>query len=465
MTGAGRRGAGLLTLAAAVAVCVLAAAGPAQALSAPRGPLGSALLVPSTARPAPASAGRSPGPGEVRPDSSVPPLTLGNVLAGDLYTGSGGYTQYGNVEPTVTNTSGPATGVLSVQWGTASSFQLYTGGQPAVPGTMYDPLTDLSVTISADIDGVSCDSSGSGSLAYAEVDQYTYTPGTGATSTVDTLAVQFECLDLDTGVIIYATLAYQIEPTTPGQGYYIFDNGGGVAGYGNDNYLLYTGQPGFLSLNAPIVGMATTPDGGGYWMVGSDGGVFSYGDAKFHGSTGNLVLNRPVVGMATTPDGGGYWLVATDGGIFSYGDAKFHGSAGNLKLNQPIVGMAPTADGGGYWLVATDGGIFAYGDAKFHGSAGDLILNDPIVGMAPTPDGGGYWLVASDGGIFSYGDAKFHGSAGNLVLDAPVAGMLPTVDGGGYWLVANDGGIFSYGDAKFLGSSGGEDNGVTGIVR
>ena len=33
------------------------------------------------------------------------------------------------------------------------------------------------------------------------------------------------------------------------------------------------------NLNAPIVGMAATADGGGYWMVGSDGGVFSYGDA------------------------------------------------------------------------------------------------------------------------------------------------------------------------------------------
>ena len=31
--------------------------------------------------------------------------------------------------------------------------------------------------------------------------------------------------------------------------------------------------------------------------------------------------NKPIVGMAVTPDGHGYWLVASDGGIFSYGDA------------------------------------------------------------------------------------------------------------------------------------------------
>ena len=30
-----------------------------------------------------------------------------------------------------------------------------------------------------------------------------------------------------------------------------------------------------------------------------------------------MVLNQPIVGMAATPDGKGYWLVASDGGIFS----------------------------------------------------------------------------------------------------------------------------------------------------
>src|SRR5271157_3606497 len=70
--------------------------------------------------------------------------------------------------------------------------------------------------------------------------------------------------------------------------------------------------------NAPIVGMAATPNGRGYWLVGSDGGVFSYGDAGFLGSAGALRLNAPIVGMAATPDGDGYWLVARDGGIFDY---------------------------------------------------------------------------------------------------------------------------------------------------
>ena len=75
-------------------------------------------------------------------------------------------------------------------------------------------------------------------------------------------------------------------------------------------------------------------------------------------------------------------MVASDGGIFSFGDAKFFGSTGAIKLNQPIVGMAPTPSGNGYWFVAADGGIFSYGDAKFFGSTGAITLNKPVVGMA-----------------------------------------------------------------------------------
>ena len=56
--------------------------------------------------------------------------------------------------------------------------------------------------------------------------------------------------------------------------------------------------------------------------------------------------------MAPTPSGKGYWLVAADGGIFTFGDARFFGSTGAMRLNQPIVGMASTPSGKGYWLVA-----------------------------------------------------------------------------------------------------------------
>ena len=78
------------------------------------------------------------------------------------------------------------------------------------------------------------------------------------------------------------------------------------------------------------------------WLVAADGCIFDYGTAGFFGSAGGIRLNQPVVGMAATPDGGGYWLVAADGGIFTYGDAQFYGSTGSIHLNKPIVGMSST---------------------------------------------------------------------------------------------------------------------------
>jgi hypothetical protein len=41
---------------------------------------------------------------------------------------------------------------------------------------------------------------------------------------------------------------------------------------------------------------------------------------------GGQALNKPVVGIAATPDGKGYWEVASDGGIFAFGDARYYGS-------------------------------------------------------------------------------------------------------------------------------------------
>ena len=236
--------------------------------------------------------------------------------------------------------------------------------------------------------------------------------------------------------------------TGNGAGYWNVASDGGIFSFGNAHF---HGSTGNIRLNKPVVGMAATSDSNGYWLVASDGGLFAFGDARFHGSTGNIRLNKPVVGMAPTPDGNGYWLVASDGGIFAFGDARFYGSTGNIHLNQPVVGMAATPDGKGYWLVAADGGVFSFGDAHFYGSTGNIRLNQPVVGMAATPDGHGYWFVASDGGIFSFGDAHFHGSTGNIRLNKPVVGMASN-RGTGYWLVASDGGIFSFGDAPFYGS-------------
>jgi ribosomal protein L24E len=234
-------------------------------------------------------------------------------------------------------------------------------------------------------------------------------------------------------------------------GYWSVASDGGIFTFGDARFY---GSTGDKRLARPIVGMATTPLRKGYWFVAQDGGVFSFGNAGFYGSTGDKSLAKPIVGMAATPTGKGYWFVAQDGGIFAFGDARFYGSMGDKKLARPIVGMAATPSGKGYWFVAQDGGIFSFGDAVFYGSMGGKKLAKPIVGMAATPTGKGYWFVASDGGVFSFGDAVFHGSTGDRKLARPIVGMTATRSGQGYWFVASDGGVFSFGDAPFKGSSG-----------
>jgi hypothetical protein len=236
--------------------------------------------------------------------------------------------------------------------------------------------------------------------------------------------------------------------TSNGGGYWNVASDGGIFSFGDASF---HGSMGGQPLNRPVVGMAAAADGGGYWLVASDGGLFAFGDAGFHGSMGGRPLAQPVVGLAVTPDGGGYWEVASDGGIFAFGDAQFYGSMGSVHLNQPIVSMTPTADGHGYWEVASDGGIFAFGDAQFYGSMGNQHLNQPIVSMAANGSQG-YWLTAADGGVFSFGSAPFYGSTGNLTLQLPIVGMASAAGGRGYWLVAADGGLFAFGSARFFGS-------------
>ncbi|MHB8440209.1 MAG: SpoIID/LytB domain-containing protein [Acidimicrobiales bacterium] len=231
-------------------------------------------------------------------------------------------------------------------------------------------------------------------------------------------------------------------------GYYVAATDGGVFAYGSAQFY---GSMGGHQLNAPMVGMASLPNGSGYWLDASDGGIFAFGNAPFYGSMGGHHLNAPVVGMAATPDGKGYWLVASDGGIFAYGDAPFEGSMGGKPLNEPVVGMAATSDGKGYWLVASDGGIFAFGSAQFHGSMGGHPLNKPVVGMAATSDGGGYWLVGSDGGIFAFGDAQYYGSLPGEGVTDTVVSIMATGDNGGYLIVSGPGNVYPFGDAPQFG--------------
>jgi hypothetical protein len=182
------------------------------------------------------------------------------------------------------------------------------------------------------------------------------------------------------------------------------------------------------------------------WAASPDGHVYTESSrtgapAQNFGDTRALALNRPIVDLAVSPTGQGYWLLANDGGVFNFGDAPFRGSAGAIPLVKPTIAIAPTPSGNGYWLLATDGGIFSYGDAKFFGS-GAIKLVSPIVDMLPTPTGNGYLLVASDGGVFAFGDAVFRGSLGGQHIPRPIAAVIPTAEG--YALVSDFGDVYRF---------------------
>jgi N-acetylmuramoyl-L-alanine amidase len=187
---------------------------------------------------------------------------------------------------------------------------------------------------------------------------------------------------------------------------------------------------------------------------GHDATVYAFGTASFHGSTQNMRLNAPIVGMASTPKGKGYWLVANDGGVFTFGNAKFYGSMGAQRLNAPVIGMTSTPKGKGYLLVASDGGVFTFGDAKFKGSTGNRQVASPVVGLAGTSTGKGYWLALENGNVFNFGDAKNAGNALHLLPGSRRITQITAVPGtAGYRLFAQPKPLV-FGPPIGVGSSG-----------
>ena len=219
--------------------------------------------------------------------------------------------------------------------------------------------------------------------------------------------------DKTTGPVVAATT------TANDQGYWLASAQGGVYTFGDAGFY---GAADTVPLAKPVLGISGTPDSKGYWLVASDGGVFAYGDAGFFGNpmelnpslppgpSNSVSLDAPVVGIAPTHDGKGYFEVGSDGGVFAFGDAVFAGSAAPAHPTSPVVGIA-LSKGNGYWEVSANGQVFAFGSAGILGGASNLPLNGAIVAIQATPDGAGYWLFGADGGVFAFGDAQFDGSA------------------------------------------------------
>jgi|GEM_PF-1322928 len=207
-------------------------------------------------------------------------------------------------------------------------------------------------------------------------------------------------------------------------------------------------------LTGPVISLASTADGSGYWLAAANGAVSPHGSATDLGSPTGLVLAAPIQKIVADPKANGYWEVAADGGVFAYGAAPFEGAASSLRLNSPIVDLVPTADGRGYWEVAADGGVFAYGDAVFAGSLGGKPQPAPTVAMAVDRATGGYWLVSADGTATAF-DAPVLGPQPNTPSAerpvGPVVDVAGTTSGAGFWEVTRAGAVYAYGDAPFRG--------------
>jgi hypothetical protein len=252
-------------------------------------------------------------------------------------------------------------------------------------------------------------------------------------------------------------------PPPPAHGYWLVGSDGGIFSFGSAQF---HGSTGSLNLQRPVVGITPTADRGGYWLVASDGGLFSFGDAGFYGSIPGLGLtpagtttatrlNAPIVGMVPSADGGGYFMVASDGGVFAFGDAKFEGSCPGIGgCSGAAVAVMPDASGDGYWLVTATGHVYSFGDASPDGAPGPQSVR--VTSAVRTPDGQGYWILFANGTVDSYGDAADFGGPVGIASDQnPATAIITTSDGDGYWVASAAGGVYPYGDAPNDGSLAG----------
>jgi Ice-binding-like len=302
----------------------------------------------------------------------------------------------------------------------------------------------------------------SGALTYV-------TPGTctvGATQAAYVTAADGPAAG-ETNVTVSVPATKPAAPTSPpaaaAMGYYLVGSDGGIFTFGGAQFY---GSTGSLKLQRPVVGITATVNEGGYWLVASDGGIFSFGNAGFYGSipglglapadtVGGKHLNAPIVGMVPSFDGGGYFMVASDGGVFAFGDAAFEGSCPGIGgCGGAAVAVAPDASGRGYWLITATGNIYTFGNATYFGAPGPQ--NSPVTSMVRTTDGLGYWVLLANGVVFAYGDAVDRGSpVGSVAAPNAASAIFTTSDGGGYWVASANGQVFTYGDAPYDGGMSG----------
>ncbi len=398
-------------------------------------------------------------PGTVNITVTTPAGTSGVVATGQYtYTGSGT-----TVPPTITSSNH-----ATFSSGAAGVFNITTTGTPGVSALSDSAFSGctpspLPTSISLHYTG--------GTTATLDG---TPQAGDGGTFTVCLMASN-GAAPVATQIFTLTVNAPPAPPTAPPpsgspaippaqHGYWLVGSDGGIFSFGSAQFY---GSTGSLHLQRPVVGITPTANRGGYWLVASDGGIFAFGNAGYYGSipgsglkpAGSGLphsLNAPIVGMVPSDDGGGYFMVASDGGVFAFGDAHFAGSCPGIGgCRGAAVAVVPDATGNGYWVVTSIGAVYTFGDAVNYGQPGPQSSN--ITSAAATSDAAGYWILDGAGQVFPFGDAASLGGmpAGSAGGFDPASAIFAASDGGGYWVVTALGQVSSFGDAPADGDMSG----------
>lgn len=183
--------------------------------------------------------------------------------------------------------------------------------------------------------------------------------------------------------------------TADGRGYWLVTSSGRAYAFGDARKLRASAH------GHRIAGIVANPRGG-YWLFTASGNVYRSSGVGYFGSGAARHAQTPIVGMASTADGRGYWMVSSSGRVYAFGDAT------RIRGPSPARSVAGIVANprGGYWLFSTSGNVYRGAGSGWFGSVATRRVRRPsIVGMASTADGRGYWLVSSSGHVYSFGDA------------------------------------------------------------
>jgi hypothetical protein len=137
-----------------------------------------------------------------------------------------------------------------------------------------------------------------------------------------------------TGAITLNQPVVAMASTPSGRGYWLVARDGGVFCFGDA--VFHGSAVGFV--NGNYTSIAPHP-GGGYWLGVDNGYVINFGSAPQLALDPPSGMTSPIVAIAATTSGNGYYQVAANGSIYPNGDAGLVIGTG-LPLWKPAVGAA-----------------------------------------------------------------------------------------------------------------------------